>query len=619
MHIEKLSIKAATTSIIVMVGVVAIFLSLFAGSYFRQAALNEQVSSLARVIEVASHEVLRSVSEYTFDLGMILGHNKQLITALDEADSNSSKQDIVALLDDPFINGFVGFANINLVKLRVYSLDLELIAESSVGISGIENHLPKYLATQITRRSKIERLKAMDALWLSDHSPFFSTLVPLGGLHSVGYLEVVVDPVFNLHQIGKITKTPISVFTSTDKQTAINDKRLQDDYLPVTFTLLTSDGEPAFKIVGYEDVGKLSVAMKRTQLVTTSGFLLLTFGTLLFALWLFNKFLFIPLGQMVEGMKQIAHGKLDLIVNKKGLREFSIVADSFESMINQVKLRTNELERLLNLDGSAILRFGQDGEVIYINKGAIDLFGFQGEKISDLELCDLFSDEAIEVMANYSANSVAVQDGPLQIQLGCVHKKGTKFTSDAIITPLVADGGFGYTMVLSAVADNEDTKLARYVANKVENNEHRIWAVERSLNSILEMAGNNHGVISSLGAIDGFHARSVKLQDDKRVLREQVVRVMQSALVCWESDLGKTKLELAEESGIWQVYIDKSTPTTRTLDKYLHIDSCPKNPRNQRVSDTAEFVLKKTKSKLSSCRKKLEEELEAFRTTKSGV
>ena len=84
MRIDKLSIRTVTISIFTMVGVVAIVLSLFAGTYFKRAAMDAQVSSLSRVIEVASQEILREIGKQTFDLGMKLGHNKQLIQALQE-------------------------------------------------------------------------------------------------------------------------------------------------------------------------------------------------------------------------------------------------------------------------------------------------------------------------------------------------------------------------------------------------------------------------------------------------------------------------------------------------------------------------------------------------------
>ena len=84
-----------------MIGVIAIILSLLAGSYFRQAALGAQIDSLSRVIEVASQEMLKEVSRHTFDLGMKLGHSKELIQAVKSLDNTAGHNQLVELLDDP--------------------------------------------------------------------------------------------------------------------------------------------------------------------------------------------------------------------------------------------------------------------------------------------------------------------------------------------------------------------------------------------------------------------------------------------------------------------------------------------------------------------------------------
>ena len=601
-------------AIFAMVGMVAIVLSLFAGSYFRQAALDAQVGSLSRVIEVASQEILRGVSEKSFDLGMKLGHNKALIKAFGDAGTG-----IVKLLDDPFFSGFVGFADVNLVKLRVYGLDLELVAQSSAGMARLGNHLPAYLAAQVAQRPGAERLKAIDALWLSTNGPMHSTLVPIGGLHQVGYLEVVVDPAFNLPEIGNITRTPVSIYSMAGSPLNIDEAQHLDTHLPVEFIMSTSAGEPAFRIVGYENIDKLRQEMTHTQIVTTGGFLLLTLCTLMFALWLFNRFLFMPLGKLVENMEQIALGKLDLAVSKKGLREFSTLASSFESMANQVKIRTSDLQRLLDLDDSAILCFGHEAEAVYFNKSAAVLFGYPGEDVSDLDLGDMFVEDIAGMMNASSREKGVLQNNSLHTHLGCIRKDGHVFQSDAVINPLDVVGGFGYTIVLNPVMNERDARLASHVVNTIEKNEQRMHAVEQSLNSILEIARNNPGLISGVGNLERPSLPGLKTEDDKRQLREQVVHVMQSALACWEHDLGKTKLDLAEESRIWPVYIDKSTPTTRTLDKYLHTDSCPQNPRNQRVIDTAEFVLRQMGRKNTLGRRELQQMLDDFRALISGL
>ncbi|RED53754.1 hybrid sensor histidine kinase/response regulator [Aestuariispira insulae] len=79
---------------------------------------------------------------------------------------------------------------------------------------------------------------------------------------------------------------------------------------------------------------------------------------------------------------------------------------------------------------------------------------------------------------------------------------------------------------------------------------------------------------------------------DELDYRRAIVAVMTTALDCWASACGKGKVELAEESGIWRAYLDRSTYQTRTLDKYLLVETMPKQPRWRDVLRTGEFVLR---------------------------
>jgi PAS domain S-box-containing protein len=610
MRIEALSIKSATIAIFTMIGVIAIILSLLAGSYFRQAALGAQIDSLSRVIEVASQEMLKEVSRHTFDLGMKLGHSKELIQAVNSLDITAGHNRLVELLDDPFVNGFVGFSKIDLEKIRIYNLELELISQSSAGTTELDGQLSDYLTEQVSNRKHNERLKAIDALWISSDIPLYSTLVPLGGLRPIGYLEIIINPVFNLPDIGKITKTPVNTFSITGELINHDDHDISHGYLPVEFTLHASNGEPAFRIVGYENVDKLNRKMEETQIITISGFLLLSLGTLLFALRLFNRFLFAPLSKMILDMEQITHGKLDLTVNNKGLREFHVLADAFNSMSDQVRMRTNDLERLLDMDDSAIMCFDHDKEAVYFNRAATGLLGYSDDEIIDLDLTDLFSNDIAQLMKS-SAEVDTSGQRKLHTLLGCKHKDGHEFKSNAVINCIDVMGQSGYAIALDTNFNNKDSASAQ--------GEQRLDAVEQSLSSLLEFARNNPELMSGLGAGGQFNTMDTGADTRKALLREQAVNVMGLALTCWERDLGKTKLELAEDSKIWPVYIDKSTPTTRTLDKYLKLDSCPKNPRNQRVIDTAEFVLRKMSNRTTVGRKKLQQALDAFRQLLAGM
>ncbi|RLA05243.1 MAG: hypothetical protein DRQ47_01695 [Gammaproteobacteria bacterium] len=338
--------------------------------------------------------------------------------------------------------------------------------------------------------------------------------------------------------------------------------------------------------------------MEQTQLITVVSFLLMTLLTLLFALWLFKKFMFTPVNQMISDMDQITHGKLHLTVDNSGLREFHLLANAFNSMNEQVRMRTNDLQQLLDLDDSALLCFDHDRDIVYFNNGAANLFGYTQDESYDLDLSDLFKDD-ISTLINNSLTINYLQTTNLRTQLNCKHKDGQVFQSSAIITVVDVMGKNGLAIALNKEIQSDSVSSIK---------DQRLSVVEQTLSRLLSF--------SEQGKNENYDQDA---DSKKLIIREQVVNLMNLSLNCWTQDTGSTKLDLAEQSGIWPIYIDKSTPTTRTLDKYLTINSCPKNPRNQRVIDTAEFVLKETSQQKSDKHLELEYSLDSFRQLLAGL
>ena len=66
---------------------------------------------------------------------------------------------------------------------------------------------------------------------------------------------------------------------------------------------------------------------------------------------------------------------------------------------------------------------------------------------------------------------------------------------------------------------------------------------------------------------------------------------MQLTLRTSEPTTNKTKIELAEESNLWEVSIDEGRLRTRTFDRYLRLEVMPRIPRWREVVRTAYFVL----------------------------
>lgn len=611
MQIQRLSIRALTVLIFTLLGIVAIILSILAGNYFRQAALDAQMNSLSRVIEVAAQETVRDLTRHTFDLGMKLAHNPELLTAL----QNSQSVKLVSLLDDPFINGFSGFSKIDLRKIRIYDTRLNFIAQSDEGIHGLESSLAPPLARQTSSRQGIERLKAIDALWLSAVGPMHSTLVPIGGLHLAGYLEILVDPAYNLPNISHITQTPISIYSASGEPLLLAaDTHSDDGFLPIAYTLNTSDQQAAFQVVGYENVSRLNRQMNQTQLITISGFLLLSLSALAAALWMFSRFLFKPLRKMIADMQQMRDGRLDLTIDPHGLREFYLLADSFNAMASQVRRRTEDLEHMLDLDDSAIICFRNDSEAAYFNHSAIRLFGYSEQQLGQLELTDLFTEDIQQLVQQRQAA------GKLQCQLHCITHQAEQLLCDAVISQMDVDNDTAYALVIKPQqpASGSQDKLAQNLVSSLEQNGQRMEVIEQSLHSLLEITRHNPQLLTLLSKTQNDSHQQAS-ESSKQQLREQVVMTMQATLACWEHELHRSKLQLAEDSHIWPVYIDKSTPTTRTLDKYLQLDTCPNNPRSQRVIDSAEFVLRQLNNQQGHYPQALLTALQNLRNTLAGM
>lgn len=580
MKIESLSIKSVTIVIFAMLGVVAIILSLVAGDYFKRAALDAQLKSLNRVNEVAAQEAFNILRKHAYEIGMKLGHGQQLIAALTH-DEGISRASLTRMLDDPFINGFTGHTEIALVQLKIYDLDLNPVAQASMGKKYSEAPLNDYLRSKMDGLSKVDRLKAHDALWISERGPLFSMLVPVGGLRPVGYLEVVADPSFNLLTIGKMIQSPVQVVNlSTNEQTGDDIKPIEG-HLPIEYVVHDSSGRPAYRIVVYEDVTRMSQEMDETQFVTISGFLALTLIAMGFALWLISRFLFTPMTLMIRDIKRITSGKAELAVSSKGVKEFNILASAFNDMTEQVRMRTTDLQQLLNLDDKALLCFDHKNEGCYLNMAATELFGFGADEVGDLDINDLFSDE-ISLLINK-----AFLDAPTQVYqtVECRHRDGRLFKGRINLKPVSVMGRNGLAIIVDRNCQGE-MPLSR-------NDEQRFRIFEQTLMHLFPIAQAGAGAVAADANSSGNMAACGN-QDEQRslILRKEAVSVMNRALGCWTKLRGKSKVDLAEESKIWPVYLDKSTPTTRTLDKYLNIEKCPKNPRHQRVIDTARFVLK---------------------------
>ena len=133
--------------------------------------------------------------------------------------------------------------------------------------------------------------------------------------------------------------------------------------------------------------------------------------------------------------------------------------------------------------------------------------------------------------------------------------------------------------------------------------------LSRALDDLLEELCFTSWQMESLhSSIDGALTKVFE-NDTGFQLKEILVRLMTLTLQHWEEATGNSKLELAEQSGIWKVHLDKGYFRVRTLDRYLSVPSLPRYPRWKDVTRTVRFVLKHGPSSVST---ELREVLKSF-------
>jgi len=348
---SRLSIRAATTIAVFFIGLLFILFSWSAGSYFRQAALQSQTKSLSRIIEVASNQVLRDIQQQALNLYGVFNDKGVLTHDFQQYQQTGNATPLLTSLDDPFIKGFPGKGTLKLVKLRVYDLNLHFLIESRHGGEGLTQQLPEFILKQARVRTGIERLKGIGGLWSSQQGPLYSMLLPIGGLQIEGYLELVLDPANSLNRVSEITGMPLTISRAETSVKTANPRKSQNGLLPIEYHLIGDDGNPAYHLVGMEDVHQLNQDMHNNQLITTASFITITFLILLMVLLMLNRGIFKPLKRMMYGIERYRGGELDTHITPSGLRELFTLGETFNSMIGQIRLDIHELERHSQSDG----------------------------------------------------------------------------------------------------------------------------------------------------------------------------------------------------------------------------------------------------------------------------
>jgi methyl-accepting chemotaxis protein WspA len=329
MHIEKLSLKALTVSVLLIIGIVAVATGFVSESEYRQAAVDAQTRTVTRILEVASSAALTRLETDGVQLaaaaGKALARQPELNSYLAEAPAGTANPTLAQLIAAPLATDLPG--------LKPISVSLYNSAGQRLMVAG----QPETIDSSVlgTRDPK----QPVSAFWLSDVGARFSVLQPVGEKPAHGYLVLSFDPAYSLQSVAALTNLPLRIVAlGGDVLFESGDWSSQPRTIHEVSHLLTSaTGVPYLSLVVLDDFAALYRATRDTRNTTTAAFVALIGVALLIAIMILNRFLFQPLNNMIADMKRVAEGDASTSISSRALKEFHALANAFNTMTQQVR------------------------------------------------------------------------------------------------------------------------------------------------------------------------------------------------------------------------------------------------------------------------------------------
>ncbi|WP_297528872.1 methyl-accepting chemotaxis protein [Thiohalobacter sp.] len=350
MRIENLSIKGVTIGLLVMLGAAAILFSALSVPQYREAAVNSGSSTLARIIEIAARRSLGDLEQLAVELGEGAQQERAFRPAVSRLarnpDDGEARASLRGLLDEQYRQRFVTANLLSLLQLRLYDTDLRPLVVAGAGNPALGgNGLPPALREQAAARRGAQRLQTLTYLWDSPAGPAFSVLLPVGGLRLLGYLEVVVDPAYNLKAVEDMLRAPLSIGAPGGETLYRSDawRGDADGYVQVDYLLPANDGSPLLRLSIMENMAQLYADVNKTGwsvILETAAAMLAGLGL---ALYLLGRHLFAPIRALTDHMQRCATGDLTVQVESKGLKECKLLGEALANLVDNLRKNVNDI------------------------------------------------------------------------------------------------------------------------------------------------------------------------------------------------------------------------------------------------------------------------------------
>lgn len=330
--------------IIVILGALGLLLVIGSDFVYRKLAYDHRRDALTELIKLKESDLYTQLVSYAVAAGSRWQREPKLRTSIKIRDIET----IQPIISDKFRSYFITTGLINLKSIYVYDEKFTILLANTelMQLQTSPDH-PQICPSLIKRAKKREgndQLKAIHQLCKYNELPYFSIIIMVGKFHPIGYLQLVIDPIYTFSKLEKELGLPIditlpnghSLFRSMAWASTI---KKQDSHIVASYKTYRNNAH-LFTINMVENLEGFNTQLKQTK------YMVIISATFIIALAILGALIIIrkatkPLYKLQMSAEKITASvelASDFLISTRGIihPEIRHLVRAFNAMINSI-------------------------------------------------------------------------------------------------------------------------------------------------------------------------------------------------------------------------------------------------------------------------------------------
>ena len=394
MRFKRPSLKGSLFSAIGLLAVSSLVIILISDGIHRKLAYDEHRSAIEAQVDLKITDIMEETSKYQKELGFRLQGEKEFKDAFGQGDYERLEKWVTLEYNRYFVTaGVLDIQHIWVWDKRFNPLVKTYNPEKTTRapVAACDNWI-----TEARSRKGAEMLKPLTGFCAVNNKLKQFGIVTIGGLIPRGYLQTILDPVFNLQQLSGQLGLPIrirqkdeEVFYQSESWAQLVDSKAST--LIATSVLGDAEHEAGIIIEALVDLEHFEVSMNRSRNFMMLAVIPLIFIIFWFSLYILQKGL-LPLERLQLAASRVAEGKFEEIHESSRFEEIETPIQSFNDMVDKLKSAQRDTDRKTEmiLDekmfSQVTLESLVNGVVVVLNSGQIKYLNPAAEEMTGIKL-----------------------------------------------------------------------------------------------------------------------------------------------------------------------------------------------------------------------------------------